>query len=327
MTDSPFFQKVQAFSEGWMTRRRHKKRVKKEISRSKPAWLDWVESFLWAVGVVLLLNQYLFQAFMIPSGSMIDTLLIKDRIFVNKLIYGPELLPGIGKLPSPIKPERNDIIIFENPTYISKGAAFDIAQRVIFMLTLSLVDIDRGADGEQLAHLLVKRAAAADGDWIRFVNGDMELRVAGENRWVRETDYNAARGFNHNISRLVPPDAYTALNAYATAVAYRDLGMTAPSEVQTLASQVAGTEHVDYYGLETARLKALRTLRPDDRRYRAASARSHLGYYVPPGYVMPLGDNRDNSRDARSFGPVRGSKILGQGFFTFWPINRIGVIR
>ena len=60
--------------------------------------LDWLGAFLWAAVVVLLINQYLFQAYRIPSGSMIPTLLIGDNLFVNKVVYGPEVLPGIGEV-------------------------------------------------------------------------------------------------------------------------------------------------------------------------------------------------------------------------------------
>ena len=122
-----FFDSLQNFTEIYLSCRKRKKRIRKEKQRGKNVIVDWLEAFLWAAGVVLLINQYLFQAYQIPSGSMIDTLLIGDRIFVNKIIYGPELLPGLGKLPSPVKPKRNDIIIFENPSYISRGPVFDVA--------------------------------------------------------------------------------------------------------------------------------------------------------------------------------------------------------
>jgi signal peptidase I len=42
-----------------------------------------------------------------------------------------------------------------------------------------------------------------------------------------------------------------------------------------------------------------------------------LGWYVPKGRMLPLGDNRDNSRDGRYFGPVPETKILGQAVFKY----------
>ena len=46
--------------------------------------------------------------------------------------------------------------------------------------------------------------------------------------------------------------------------------------------------------------------------------------YVPEGHVLPLGDNRDNSRDGRYFGPVGEEDINGKVLFRFWPPGRIG---
>ncbi|GHV83513.1 hypothetical protein AGMMS50212_08530 [Spirochaetia bacterium] len=108
-----FFDKIQQITENVLTRRAKAQRIKKEKQQKKNPVVDWLEAFIWAVCVVLLINQYLFQAYQIPSGSMINTLLIGDRIFVNKIVYGPELLPGILKIPSPWKPRRNQVIIFE----------------------------------------------------------------------------------------------------------------------------------------------------------------------------------------------------------------------
>jgi signal peptidase I len=40
-----------------------------------------------------------------------------------------------------------------------------------------------------------------------------------------------------------------------------------------------------------------------------------------------MGDNRDDSRDARYFGPVRMEKVLGRALFRYWPITRLGGFR
>ena len=167
-------------TEWVLTRRKRRKARILARRRARNQLLDWGVSFLWAVGVVLLINQYLLQAYQIPSGSMIDTLQLQDRIFVNKLVYGPELLPALGKLPSPIKAQRSEVIIFENPSYIGKGTLFDISQRVLYMLTFSFVDIDRDQFGRPRAHFLIKRAVGAAGDRLRLDQGNIELLPRGE---------------------------------------------------------------------------------------------------------------------------------------------------
>ncbi len=44
---------------------------------------------------------------------------------------------------------------------------------------------------------------------------------------------------------------------------------------------------------------------------------------VPKGYVWVMGDNRANSSDSRFIGPQPVTKILGQAFVIYWPLNRI----
>ena len=322
-----FFDGLQSVTEAILTRRNRIRRVKKEKQKAKNPILDWIEAFIWAAGMVLLANQYLLQAYVIPSGSMIDTLLIGDRIFVNKLVYGPELLPGLAKLPSPIKPLRNDIIIFENPSYISRGPVFDVAQRIIYMLTISLVDIDRDETGQPRAHFLIKRAVGMSGDHFIMENGEMKVRFAGEDRWTDERVFSGQHGWNHRISRLMNAEQYPVLENAGKAAAWQDLGLPVPEYLQNALQTVNNIHYPDFLAHEKARLETLRGAMPDDRRYAALLARHTLGWYVPEGRIFPLGDNRDNSRDGRYFGPVRLAKVLGKGAIIYWPFKRIGPIR
>jgi len=47
---------------------------------------------------------------------------------------------------------------------------------------------------------------------------------------------------------------------------------------------------------------------------------------VPGGDYYMMGDNRGDSDDSRYWGPVAQRDIIGAGFFTYWPLDRIGVL-
>ena len=86
-----------------------KRRRKKSLVR------EYVEAIAIAVLLALVIRTFIAQAFTIPSGSMMDTLLVGDYILVNKFIYGAEI-PVLGShLPGLRHPQHGDIVVFKYP--------------------------------------------------------------------------------------------------------------------------------------------------------------------------------------------------------------------
>ena len=89
-----------------------------------------------AVALAVIFRSFLFEPFHIPSGSMKDTLLVGDFIFVSKYSYGysrysfPLGLPIIeGRVGGFNEPERGDIIVFRLP----RSPRIDYIKRLIGM--------------------------------------------------------------------------------------------------------------------------------------------------------------------------------------------------
>jgi signal peptidase I len=72
-------------------------------SRRKSVIREYAEAILIAVLLALLIRTFVVQAFKIPSGSMIPTLLVGDHILVNKFIYRFR------------DPARGDVVVFKYP--------------------------------------------------------------------------------------------------------------------------------------------------------------------------------------------------------------------
>lgn len=88
---------------------------------------EFIRTVVWALLIAGVFRTLFFQPFWIPSGSMKDTLLIGDFLFVNKMAYGysryscPFASPNFS--PCPIsgrvlgsEPERGDVVVFRHPT-------------------------------------------------------------------------------------------------------------------------------------------------------------------------------------------------------------------
>jgi signal peptidase I len=71
--------------------------------KAKSVVREYVEAFVFAIVLALVMRQFVVQAFKIPSSSMETTLLVGDHILVNKFLYYF------------VHPQRLDIIVFQYP--------------------------------------------------------------------------------------------------------------------------------------------------------------------------------------------------------------------
>ena len=108
---------------------------------------DNTKTLIGALIIAVLIRSLLFQPFYIPSSSMEPTLLVGDRIFVSKYIYGYSkhsfpFSPNVtNKRFFSKQPKRGDLVVFKTPA-------------------------DNRTD-------YIKRLIGMPGDTIQFLNGDL----------------------------------------------------------------------------------------------------------------------------------------------------------
>ncbi len=76
---------------------------------------EYLEALIVAAVFLGFTNNFVLKTFYIPSGSMEDTLLVGDHLFVNRYIFGPRLSTLEQKLLPGRDVQRGDIVIFRSP--------------------------------------------------------------------------------------------------------------------------------------------------------------------------------------------------------------------
>ncbi len=126
--------------------------------------LSFIKTISIMIAIILLIRGSLIEPFKIPSGSMIPTLQIGDRILVSKLSYGIRI-PIIEEfLYQSSSPSRGEIVVFTRP--------------------------DEPATSEDESSInLIKRVVAVAGDTVEVKNAKFYLNGQPINEpYARWTD-------------------------------------------------------------------------------------------------------------------------------------------
>ncbi|MCX8028436.1 MAG: signal peptidase I [Brevinematales bacterium] len=254
--------------------------------------------------IAFVIRLLLLEAFAIPTGSMVPTIMVGDRIIVIKPTYGINFPIVNLKTPGFYKPERGDIIVFKNPTYRSPG----FLRELITLMTFSLVNVDNEPK------YFVKRVIGLPGDSIDiisnrvYVNGvplNLEF-IDNQNGWSYFREYFNNQSWVIKIRREVMFDDGVVRNFHISNLYYLYDSDTRLALMSQGVPEVY-LPNLEYFKNDIDKIKE--------------SLKSNR---IPEGYYFAMGDNRDESSDSRYWGLVPESLLVGKGVFRFWPINRVG---
>jgi signal peptidase I len=299
---------IQQCTESFLTKRKQKKLIKRNKHKQRHPLIEWTLIIIEVVFIVIIINLFLFQNYRIPSESMVPELQIGDLIFVEKLTFGPEILPGRLKLPAFHSPQRGEVVSFESRNYALEGPWVEFWQRFIYMITLTMVNLKVDENNRPIKDLLIKRVIGLPGERIRITNaGEIEFLPRCEITWLKESTFQKQIGHCYTEEELQTENSFDD-----------------KSGLFDLSSDF--TDYDPYF----ARYKNA------EQEYKRAQYdidaqsnwfKQYLGWYIPENRFFPMGDNRSRSMDAREYGPVPLKKIQGKALFRWLPFDRIGAIK
>ncbi|MFI6288821.1 signal peptidase I [Streptomyces sp. NPDC051018] len=151
---------------GRAERRRLAKKVKRKRRRSAIKEIPLLITV--ALLIALVLKTFLVQAFVIPSGSMEQTIRIQDRVLVDKLT------PWFGSTP-----ERGDVVVFKDPGGWLQDEPTEQKDDPVVVKQikqgLTFIGLLPSADEQDL----IKRVVAVGGDKVKCCDQDGRITVNG----------------------------------------------------------------------------------------------------------------------------------------------------
>jgi len=138
------------------------------VKKRKSKFREYVEAIAIAVTLALVIRAYVIQAFKIPSGSMIPTLLVGDHILVSKFIYGSQLPFFDDKILVFKTPKKGDIIVFSFPQNKDKPECTGTLKNISARLVKTLQSGNPGYLFQDDCKDFIKRVIGIGGDKIEI---------------------------------------------------------------------------------------------------------------------------------------------------------------
>lgn len=156
-----------------------------------------LEYLLW-IGLLFTVKVAVVEAYMIPSSSMEDTLLVGDFLISNKFVYGARFPLVDYRLPEINKPQAGDIVIFLFPgdrqtKYIKRcvavsGDTVEVIDKKLYVNSEQITDtefskhIDTNIFGQQNIQQRANQNKNSRDNFGPYIVPDNSYFMMGDNR-------------------------------------------------------------------------------------------------------------------------------------------------
>lgn len=139
-----------------------------------------IEAVVLALIVALCVKSFIVDHYMVPTGSMVPTIGIGNRLLGLKFIYGAKIPLTTMKLPGIRQPRYGDIIVFKAPHYQDPGLLVSMFNPVVYTLSLGFISIDRQPK------FYVKRCIGLPGDKVEIIEKVVCINGRSQKGWWPE---------------------------------------------------------------------------------------------------------------------------------------------
>jgi signal peptidase I len=183
----------------------------KKNKKKKNRIRENIEAVALALIIAAVVRSFIFDNYMVPTGSMIPTIEGGDRLIGLKMLYGPKIPFTRRNLPAVKEPDYGDIIVFLSPFYEQPGLLVKILSPVVYTLSIGFLNID------PQPKYYVKRCIGLPGDEVEIINKNVYINGKIQKGWWPEyhSDHDTIpRGDSLINNRdffgpiVIPPDKY-----------------------------------------------------------------------------------------------------------------------
>ena len=307
--------------------------------------LHRVNMSVMAVVLVLLIQTFYIGNYVIPTGSMEETIKIKDRVFANMVKY---------KFTSP---KVNDIVAFKEPMtnkLMFTKRLVGVAGQTLQIKDIQAMDLTDPSTVDNAGNVRVSNVDAGNiylddkkaeklnrpyskdgflldskiyipkkGDKVKIdkivIIPKGKARIEGTDNFVTGTDWS---GYGDGNYKYLTPEEFLA--RIGTDKGFKDIvGNEDRYEEGNPKYDVYYTFFLKVEGRDELVLPIM-DFKYDDALFLKLLKGESLT--LNKNYYMAMGDNTTNSLDSRFFGYVAEDRIKGKLLLRWWPLNRLGLI-